>query len=301
MSKYVYEDVNFKKDSNDEEEVKLNLICIPQAGLGSWCFHGERWNSIEGVRVIPIEMKGRNSRSDETALESLDQVVDELIEELKSAFFKNNNTPYGIFGFSLGAWIAFELARRLEKDDECMNPSIVICAGNRPCHLHSEYYDPDIVAPRIAQIGDCTLFWKAFERRYGTNPDLSEQLKEIILPNIRSDFRQVESYDYKKTMDKYDLNERVSSPMLCIGAKNDKRYHACDFERWDELCSNVSSFKKTWVRGVNPSNYTEEDCAGSGLKPEYWGTPHRLIVDYPDELIEELKVSLHEVIKQFSK
>ena len=113
---------------------------------------------------------------------------------------------------------------------------MVACCGNRPNHLCSEYYDPDFA--RIAQITDAKLFWKAFERRYGSNPEMTEDMKTRILPNIRSDFVQVETYDYKVTTEKYDLNERLESPMLCVAAKNDRRYHAMDFERWPELCSN---------------------------------------------------------------
>lgn len=294
-------------DISLEDENVINLIMIPQAGLGAWCYHGKKWNQLttclkentqKRVRLIPIEMKGRNSRYNETALESVNEVVDEMMVELKPLFSKElSKQRYVLFGFSLGAWIAFELGRRLERDDACANPSLVACCGNRPNHLCSEYYDPDIIAPRIAQITDAKLFWKAFERRYGSNPEMTEDMKTRILPNIRSDFVQVETYDYKVTTEKYDLNERLESPMLCVAAKNDKRYHAMDFERWPELCSNNGKFRcaKKWIRGVDPNLYTDEDVEGTGIAKEYWGTPHRLIVDYPDELIAELQNALREI------
>jgi hypothetical protein len=41
--------------------------------------------------------------------------------------------------------------------------------------------------------------------------------------------------------------------------------------------------------------YTDEDVEGTGIAKEYWGTPHRLIVDYPDELIAELQNALREI------
>ncbi len=249
------------------------------------------------MRLLPIEMKGRNARFNEKALESVNDVLDEMEMELRPIFSKECKQAYVLFGFSLGAWIAFELARRLERDPACANPALVACCGNRPNHLCSEYYDPDIVAPRIAQIADAKLFWKAFERRYGSNPDMTEEMKARILPNIRCDFKQVETYDYKETTEKYRLNERLESPMLCVGAKNDKRYHAMDFERWPELCSNNGKFgcRKKWVRGVDPNLYTDESVKGTGIAKEYWGTPHRLIVDYPDELILELQNALREI------
>ena len=207
-------------DISLEDENVINLIMIPQAGLGAWCYHGKKWNHLttcllkentqKRVRLIPIEMKGRNSRYNETALESVNEVVDEMMVELKPLFSKELSKQRDVlFGFSLGAWIAFELGRRLERDDACANPSLVACCGNRPNHLCSEYYDPDIIAPRIAQITDAKLFWKAFERRYGSNPEMTEDMKTRILPNIRSDFVQVETYDYKVTMEKYDLNDRL--------------------------------------------------------------------------------------------
>jgi len=289
---------------DDDQEHIINVILIPQAGLGAWCFHGDKWNELcacvkgKKIRLLPIEMKGRNTRYHEKPLESVNEVVDEMISELDFLFSKaSTKQRYVLFGFSLGAWIAFELARRLEKDERYNNPSLVACCGNRPNHLCSEYYDPDIVAPRIAQIADAKLFWKAFERRYGANPEMTEEVKERVLKNIRIDFLQVETYDYKATTEKYDLNERLESPMLCVGAKNDKRYHAMDFERWPELCSNASKFgcTKKWIRGVNPNLYSDELVEGTGIAKEYWGTPHRLIVDYPDELIAELQNALREI------
>ena len=78
-------------DISLEDENVINLIMIPQAGLGAWCYHGKKWNQLttcllkentqKRVRLIPIEMKGRNSRYNETALESVNEVVDEMMVE----------------------------------------------------------------------------------------------------------------------------------------------------------------------------------------------------------------------------
>ena len=139
---------------------------------------------IVDARVIPIEMKGRNSSFSETPLESIDEVVDELMKDLCPIFQKEEEaeeqTSYVLFGFSLGAWIALELARRIESSsDDMKNPMIVICAGNRTNHLCSHYYDPDIVVPRIVQLWDAKLFWQAFERSFfgKRSSDATEQIQ----------------------------------------------------------------------------------------------------------------------------
>ena len=101
-------------DISLEDENVINLIMIPQAGLGAWCYHGKKWNHLttcllkentqKRVRLIPIEMKGRNSRYNETALESVNEVVDEMMVELKPLFSKElSKQRYALFGFSLGA------------------------------------------------------------------------------------------------------------------------------------------------------------------------------------------------------
>ena len=85
---------------------------IPQAGLGAWCYHGKKWQlgldteDVVDVRIILIEMKGRNSRFKETPLESIDDVVDDLVRELRLIFSSDADADYAIFRFSLGVWIA---------------------------------------------------------------------------------------------------------------------------------------------------------------------------------------------------
>ena len=74
------------------------------------------------MRLLPIEMKGRNARFNEKALESMNDVLDEMEMELRPIFSKECKQAYVLFGFSLGAWIAFELARRLEKRSRVCEP-----------------------------------------------------------------------------------------------------------------------------------------------------------------------------------
>ena len=103
-SKYIVREHHHHHQQQDdcdislEDENVINLIMIPQAGLGAWCYHEKKWNQLttcllkentqKRVRLIPIEMKGRNSRYNETALESVDEVVDEMMVELKPLFSK---------------------------------------------------------------------------------------------------------------------------------------------------------------------------------------------------------------------
>ena len=83
--------------------------------------------------------------------------------------------------------------------------------------------------------------------------------------------------------------------MLCVAAKNDKRYHAMDLNVGLNCARTIGKFRCLRMDSRNSNLYTDEDVEGTGIAKEYWGTPHRLIVDYPDELIAELQNALREI------
>src|SRR5207248_8086141 len=92
-------------------QAKLRLFCFPYAGGGSSVYRGWAERLPRDVEVCLAQLPGREARLRETALTSLSQIVDELAEHIKPYLDK----PFAFFGHSMGAMIAFELARRLRR------------------------------------------------------------------------------------------------------------------------------------------------------------------------------------------
>ena len=154
----------------DRSKIRLRIICVPQAGMGAWAFHGWQKAMPPGIEVLPVEPPGRNSRMNEPKPTSMGELVRGLATGLQ--VFGAFDLPYVLFGHSLGGSVAFELIAEQERRGG-RTPSLFIVSGVRPPHLAGAVHDADTVAPALAPLAPAE-FWKQFERRYGVNPDLDD-------------------------------------------------------------------------------------------------------------------------------
>ena len=220
--------------------------------------------------------------------------------------------------------MALEIRRRRRRcRSQLAAPSmplkLYVC-GNRAPHLAGPRHDPDRSSPAIANLPS-DEFWRCFERRYGANPDLSHpSVRAFILPLLRADFRLVETYVCSSSSsssfaaaaaaaanearlrelhleDQNDVEEDVAAidpldvPIAAIGAIGDNRYAPEQISQWRKHATTKKrdsggggggggggrgGFTEHWFDGVSPGADKE------GRK--YWGTPHRIVLDYPKDL-----------------
>src|SRR5215213_9001369 len=90
----------------------VRLFCFPYAGGGASVFRGWAEGLPEAVEVCPVQLPGRETRFLEPAYTRLPALVEALAESLTPHL----DRPFVFFGHSLGALVAFELARRLRRD-----------------------------------------------------------------------------------------------------------------------------------------------------------------------------------------
>ena len=90
--------------------VKLRIFCVPLAGTGAWAYHG--WGNAlpAAVEVLPIELPGRNSRVGEPPHQTMQSLVDAVIEAIMPLL---REKPFVLFGHSMGAWVAYEVTLAL--------------------------------------------------------------------------------------------------------------------------------------------------------------------------------------------
>ncbi|MFI8930997.1 thioesterase II family protein [Streptomyces sp. NPDC053474] len=162
---------------------RLRLVCFPHAGGTARLFDGWRHRLPTTVEVVAVRYPGRQERLDEPCVESMT----ELADRITGALAGYDDVPLALFGHSMGASVAYEVARRLEAG-----------AGPAPVHL--------MVSARAApgHGGRTTLHRAADEvllaavRRLGTlggvDPFAEPELRELLLPVLRSDYRLVETY-----------------------------------------------------------------------------------------------------------
>jgi surfactin synthase thioesterase subunit len=128
--------------------------------------------------------------------------------------------PFAFFGHSLGALLAFELARQLERK-----------GGPSPVHLfvsgHAAPQIPDDRPPTY------NLPQEAFIdklRAFGGTPDevlAHDELMELLLPMLRADFQLSETYIYA-------AGEPLSCPITALGGVRDPYVTRDDLAAWCE-------------------------------------------------------------------
>src|SRR5262249_1763929 len=134
------------------------------------------------VQVIPVELPGRGARLSEPPFVSLPALIEELKELIRPCL----DGPFVIFGHSMGATIAFELARALRRGGG-REPQAIFVSGRR--------------APQLPRRGPVTYnlpqdeFIAELVRLKGTPKDVLEQaeLMELMFPLLRADFQVVET------------------------------------------------------------------------------------------------------------
>ena len=161
---------------------QVNLICFPFAGGSAGYFHSLASLLEPDVSVLGVQYPGRQDRRHEPLIEDIGQLADEVC----AALIPWETRPLALFGHSMGSLVAFEVARRLERDDRRV-PLALFASGRRApsCHRdQSSYADDD-----DSLIAD--LRWLG-----GTDPALldDDEMTRLILPVIRGDYRAVATY-----------------------------------------------------------------------------------------------------------
>jgi medium-chain acyl-[acyl-carrier-protein] hydrolase len=159
------------------------LFCFPYAGGGASVYAAWVDRSPRKWAIVPVQLPGREHRLCEAAIPSLDRLIDQLVPAIAS----HTRQPYALFGHSMGALVAFELARALRR-----------LGHPPPAHLFASGRGaPGGPAParRIHTLPD-REFIGEIERLRGTPVAVLEhpEFISLFLPVLRADFGLVETY-----------------------------------------------------------------------------------------------------------
>jgi medium-chain acyl-[acyl-carrier-protein] hydrolase len=115
------------------------------------------------------------------------QLVNAALNALQHEF----EGPFAFFGHSMGALIAFELARELRRRS-APQPKHLFASGHRAPHVQESL-------PSVCALDD-RAFVREVDRRYGAIPEevrQNQELMELLLPGLRSDISICETYRYR--------------------------------------------------------------------------------------------------------
>ena len=139
-----------------------------------------------GVELCPVLLPGRETRLSEEPYQDMRALVVGLADGLRAAL----DRPYALLGYSLGATVAYELARELRRRGHAPPTRVCVVARHAPRFRERE---------PIARLPD-DAFVRALQERYNAIPPqlLAErELLDIFLPILRADFTLLERYQHE--------------------------------------------------------------------------------------------------------
>jgi medium-chain acyl-[acyl-carrier-protein] hydrolase len=196
-------------------DARLRLFCLPSAGGGSAMLHAWLKGLPPSIQVCPLQFPGRENRWQERPVTRLPALVGHLADAIEPLV----HVPYVLFGHSLGALVAFELARELRR------------RGRRGClktlaSARSAPQEPT-AAPPICGLPDRD-FLAAVHTRYNAIPDAILANREILalyLPVLRADFEMIEQYVHVP-------EPPFDCPITVFGGTEDSTVTRSQLEQW---------------------------------------------------------------------
>jgi medium-chain acyl-[acyl-carrier-protein] hydrolase len=194
----------------------LRLFCLPYAGGGTSPYHGWETELPSWVEACSLRLPGRESRIREEPLRHYRPLADEIAGAIK----RRLDLPYAMFGHSMGAFLAFEVARRIRDN-----------AGPEPVHLFvsargaPQLPDKD---PPIHELPD-DEFIDELRRHQGTPPAVLEspELMQLVMPALRADFAVCDSYEFRP-------GPPLRCPISAFGGLGDPEVSRTQLQAWKE-------------------------------------------------------------------
>jgi len=195
------------------ERPALRLLALPYAGGGPALFRPWAEALPPGIDLVAAQLPGRERRVTEPPCRDLALIV----ETLAQAILSLPAAPLALYGHSLGAALALELAVRLTQS--AAPPVLVTVAARAAPHL----------PPRRAPLSplDDRAFLRAVGAMGGTPREAleHEELMALFLPVLRADFFLSEGHVRPAA-------PVISAPLLALAGCDDPFVTEADMRAW---------------------------------------------------------------------
>ncbi|QJE01538.1 thioesterase [Massilia forsythiae] len=166
---------------------RLRLFCFCYAGGNAIAYLP--WQAGLGldIEVCAVQLPGRGARTGEAPFSCMESLMRALMPVVGAL----DELPFAFFGHSLGAMVAFELARRLQGLGLAQPEHLIVSGCAAPRHRKP---------PRQLHLLPADALIETLREYNGTPHEIlaHRELMDLLLPTIRADFALVETYRYQE-------------------------------------------------------------------------------------------------------
>jgi surfactin synthase thioesterase subunit len=182
QSNYVCGKPWFRRYQPVPAEPKIRLVCFPHAGGTPGIFR--TWSArLPGyVELLAVCYPGRQDRITEPCLDRMEPLADGIADAVVSL----PDMPLALFGHSMGALIAYEVAVRMQQRHHRVPAKLFLSAHMTPDRMEpaNEYlHQDDALITEVLRAG-------------GIAPEILDnaELRDLMMPFIRADYHLLASY-----------------------------------------------------------------------------------------------------------
>ncbi|KIZ14868.1 hypothetical protein SNA_30875 [Streptomyces natalensis ATCC 27448] len=235
------------------QQPRLRLVCLPHAGGTAHEFRSWGARLSSDVAVYAVQYPGRQDRFVEPLVDDMGTMVERIVEVLEPWI----GEPLMLFGHSMGAYIAYEVAAELERRHGQVIDLLAV-SGAAPPHRKRR--------GRIHELSDTELI-ADLKRVNASLADLLAQpeLVKVLLPMIRADYRLSERYERHDPLP-------VKAPLVALSGNADPEVDRSGLEAWSAFAN--SRFDVIVLQGGHFYLFDGEADVTAALAAHLPGAPH---------------------------
>ncbi|MCF1597396.1 alpha/beta fold hydrolase [Streptomyces muensis] len=191
------------------------LICFPHAGGAASAFLPLARALAPELDVLAVQYPGRQDRRHERPVDDLGRLADALTGPVT-----DQTGPYALFGHSMGALLAYEVARRLA-ERSLPGPAALILSGRGA---------PSAAPARYDRLRTDEDILRVVRLLGGTTPRVLEdpELRDMVMPALRADYRAIGGYVWRP-------GPPLDMPFTVLVADADPVVGVAEAKAWGEL------------------------------------------------------------------
>jgi medium-chain acyl-[acyl-carrier-protein] hydrolase len=195
----------------------FRLLLMPNAGGGPAVFRS--WASLFGPEVerCVLRLPGREGHHDTPPCRSVAEMVDGALDSLASL----PPAPLALFGHSMGALVAYELARALR---QAGTPVVWLGVAARRPPQHPRRPEALLRLPDHEFVMVLNARYGGIPAAVAGDPDLLAHYTEIL----RADLAVIDGYTHRP-------GEPLACPVAAFGGRRDPDAGAGDLPGWQEV------------------------------------------------------------------